>query len=219
MGALGTVGQLLEERIRSTHGGINDGGVGMSPFAIASTACSDTRPLHDATQRAGAEPLPVSALEAINRLRDDVDEVADFPLWVPEVIGTTLAAGVAFAAMAAIDLRLTIISAIPLLLPRYRRLSGFGLDHLRYRYAAGKLEDQYTSLLGSIIAAASLILRNSVPAALQRLHHITQQRQQVGVRGEMVQHAQAALVGEAWPSVVWSSIGMAEPPSCAGASV
>ena len=150
---------------------------------------------HALTQRAGAEPLPVSALEAINRLRDDVGEVADFPLWIPEVIGTTLAAGMAFAAMATIDLRLTVISAIPLLLlgivayliwPYY----------LRYRYAAGTLADQYTSLLGSILAGAqSLILRNSAPAALQRLDHIAQQRQQVGVRGEMVQHAQNALVG------------------------
>ncbi len=149
---------------------------------------------HALTQRAGAEPLPVSALEAINRLRDDVDEVADFPLWLPEVVGTTLSAGIAFAAMATVDSRLTLICAIPLLLlgivayliwPYY----------LRYRYAAGKLEDQYTSLLGSILAGAqSLILRNSAPAALQRLEHITSQRQQVGVRGEMVQHAQAALV-------------------------
>jgi len=150
---------------------------------------------HALTQRAGAEPLPVSALEAINRLRDDVDEVADFPLWLPEVVGTTLAAGIAFAAMAAIDGRLTLICVIPLLLlgvvayliwPYY----------LRYRYAAGALEDQYTSVLGSIIAGAqTLILRNSAPAALQRLDHITQQRQHVGVRGVMLQQAQEALVG------------------------
>jgi len=150
---------------------------------------------HALYERAGAEPLPVSALEAINRLRDDVDEVADFPLWLPEVVGTTLAAGIAFAAMAAIDGQLTLICGIPLLLlgvvayliwPYY----------LRYRYAAGALEDQYTSVLGSIIAGAqTLILRNSAPAALQRLDHITQQRQHVNVRGMMLQQAQAALVG------------------------
>ena len=150
---------------------------------------------HALYERAGAEPLPVSALEAINRLRDDVDEVADFPLWLPEVAGTTLAAGIAFAAMAAIDGRLTLICGIPLLLlgvvayliwPYY----------LRYRYAAGTLEDQYTSVLGSIIAGAqTLILRNSAPAALQRLDHITAQRQHVNVRGVMLQQAQAALVG------------------------
>jgi len=150
---------------------------------------------HALYERAGAEPLPVSALEAINRLRDDVGEVADFPLWLPEVVGTTLAAGIAFAAMAAIDSRLTLLCGIPLLLlgvvayliwPYY----------LRYRYAAGALEDQYTSVLGSIIAGAqTLILRNSAPAALQRLDHITAQRQQVGVRGVMLHQAQEALVG------------------------
>ncbi len=150
---------------------------------------------HALYHRAGAEPLPVSALEAINRLRDDVDEVADFPLWLPEVVGTTLAAGIAFAAMVAIDGRLTLLCGIPLLLlgvvayliwPYY----------LRYRYAAGALEDQYTSVLGSIIAGAqTLILRNSAPAALLRLSHISQQRQHVGVRGVILQQAQEALVG------------------------
>lgn len=68
--------------------------------------------------------------------------------------------------------------------------------YLRYRYAAGALEDQYTSMLGSIIAGAqTLILRNSAPAAMQRLSDITRQRQQVGVRGVMLHQAQEALVG------------------------
>jgi hypothetical protein len=43
------------------------------------------------------------ALEAINRLRDDVDEVADFPLWIPEVVGTSSVAIGAFLIMAQLD--------------------------------------------------------------------------------------------------------------------
>ena len=70
--------------------------------------------LHQTLQRPGAEPLPVSALEAINRLRDDVDEVADFPLWIPEVVGTSSVAIGAFLIMAQIDLPLSLVSVLPL---------------------------------------------------------------------------------------------------------
>ena len=36
-------------------------------------------------RRPGAVPLPISAGEAVSRFDNDVDEVADFPLWFPHV--------------------------------------------------------------------------------------------------------------------------------------
>jgi len=134
-------------------------------------------------RRPGAVPLPVSALEAINRLRDDVDEVADFPLWIPEVIGTTLAAGVAFALMYHIDAKLSITVAMPLvLLGVVARL--LWSRYLHYRYAAGAIDDRYSSQLGSIVAAAqTLKLTASAPYALQRLHRLGDERRHINVRG------------------------------------
>ncbi len=145
-------------------------------------------------RRPGAVPLPVSALEAINRLRDDVDEVADFPLWIPEVIGTSLAAGVAFALMYHIDTRLSITVAIPLvLLGIVARL--LWSWYLRYRYAAGAIDDRYSSQLGSIIAAAqTLKLTASVPYALQRLHALGTERRRINVRGIALHGALAMAV-------------------------
>ena len=48
-------------------------------------------------RRPGAERLPVSPGDAISRLRGDVAEVADFPTWLPHLLGY-----LSFAAMAII---------------------------------------------------------------------------------------------------------------------
>jgi len=145
-------------------------------------------------RRPGAVPLPVSALEAINRLRDDVDEVADFPLWIPEVIGTSLAAGVAFALMYHIDAWLSITVAIPLVLLGVIARLLWG-RYLHYRYAAGAIDDRYSSQLGSIIAAAqTLKLTASVPYALQRLHALGGERRRINVWGNALHGALAMAV-------------------------
>lgn len=42
-------------------------------------------------RRPGALALPVSTGEAVSRYRDDVNEVADFPTWLPHMVGHSLA--------------------------------------------------------------------------------------------------------------------------------
>lgn len=150
--------------------------------------------LQQALERPGAEPLPVSALEAINRLRDDVDEVADFPLWIPEVIATIGTGIVAFVVMGSIDLTLSIISGIPLILLGVAAYLIWP-HYLKFRYQAGMCEDRFTSLLGSVIAGAQTIkLANSSTSALERLDIISRERQRVNVRGLILYHAQSTLV-------------------------
>ncbi len=150
--------------------------------------------LQQALERPGAEPLPVSALEAINRLRDDVDEVADFPLWIPEVIATVGTGIVAFLVMSSIDLTLSAMSVIPLVLLGVASYLIWP-HYLAFRYQAGMCEDRFTSLLGSVIAGAQTIkLANSSASALERLDVISRQRQHVNVRGHILYHAQGALV-------------------------
>lgn len=150
--------------------------------------------LQQALERPGAEPLPVSALEAINRLRDDVDEVADFPLWIPEVIATVGTGIVAFVVMSSIDLTLSALSVIPLVLLGVASYLIWP-HYLAYRYQAGMCEDRFTSLLGSVIAGAQTIkLANSSAPALERLNEISRERQRVNVRGLILYNAQNTLV-------------------------
>lgn len=150
--------------------------------------------LQQALERPGAEPLPVSALEAINRLRDDVDEVADFPLWIPEVIATVGTGIVAFVVMSSIDATLSAMSVIPLVLLGVAAYLIWP-HYLAFRYQAGMCEDRFTSLLGSVIAGAQTIkLANSSASALARLDVISRARQRVNVRGHILYHAQSTLV-------------------------
>ncbi len=150
--------------------------------------------LHQALQRPGAQPLPVSALEAINRLRDDVDEVADFPLWIPEVISTSSVAIGAFLIMAQLDLQLSLISVLPLF-----ALGGAAYaiwpHYLKFRYQAGEREDEYTSLLGSLIAGATT-LRMCAQAddALAHVQRISDQRRRINVWAIALFQAQHFLV-------------------------
>ncbi len=65
-------------------------------------------------RRPGALPPPVSSGEAISRYRDDVSEVADFPTWLPEVIGPVIAFILAVTIMARINLLITLIIFVPL---------------------------------------------------------------------------------------------------------
>ncbi len=66
-------------------------------------------------RRPGDRPLPVSPGEAINRFRNDVGEVADFPTWLPDQIGKIGAALVAIVIMARIDLTITVVIFVPLI--------------------------------------------------------------------------------------------------------
>jgi ATP-binding cassette, subfamily B, bacterial len=150
--------------------------------------------LQQALERPGAEQLPVSALEAINRLRDDVDEVADFPLWIPEVIATVGTGIVAFVVMSSIDTTLSAMSVIPLVLLGVASYLIWP-HYLKYRYEAGMCEDRFTSLLGSVIAGAQTIkLADSSTSTLERLNVISRERQRVNVRGLILYHAQSTLV-------------------------
>jgi len=66
-------------------------------------------------KRPGNIPLPVSSGEAINRFRNDVAEVADFPTWLPDQVGKWVAAAIAVVIMARINLTMTIIIFLPLI--------------------------------------------------------------------------------------------------------
>ena len=52
-------------------------------------------------RRVGDSPLPLSSGEAVNRLRADVDEVADFPTWLPRCARASRNAGVAMPVVSA----------------------------------------------------------------------------------------------------------------------
>ena len=65
-------------------------------------------------RRPGAQGIPVSSGEAINRFDDDVGETSDFPLWLPEMAGQVLFSAIAVVIMARINLGITALVVLPL---------------------------------------------------------------------------------------------------------
>ena len=106
-------------------------------------------------RRPGAVPLAVTSGEAISRFRDDVDEVTDFPLWLPDQAGMLLTAMLALAIMARIELTITLVAFIPLLGVIVLSRFAWGRIH-RYqhesRVAAGAVAGLLGEAFGSVHA-------------------------------------------------------------------
>jgi ATP-binding cassette subfamily B protein len=81
-------------------------------------------------RRPGDNALPVSSGEAINRFRNDVAEVGDFPTWLPDIGGKVIAAAIAILVMARINLTITLVIFAPLAYPALQ-------PHERPRYGRG----------------------------------------------------------------------------------
>jgi ATP-binding cassette subfamily B protein len=107
-------------------------------------------------RRPGAMIMPVSSGEAINRYRNDVAEVADFPTWLPEVAGSALAFVIAVIIMAQINLLITLVIFLPLAgtIVVTRRAWA---HYLHYSHAARLATDQVTGFLGELFGAVQAI--------------------------------------------------------------
>jgi ATP-binding cassette, subfamily B, bacterial len=65
-------------------------------------------------RRSGEKALKLSPGETVNRFGTDVGEVTDFPTWFPDQAGKLVAAVIALAIMAAINLPITLVIFVPL---------------------------------------------------------------------------------------------------------
>lgn len=127
--------------------------------------------------------LPVSPGEAVNRFRHDVEEVSDFPTWLPDQLGKWVAAIIALVIMARIDLLITLVIFIPLVF--ILLITRWAWNKiLNYSRAVGQATDQVTGFLGEIFNAVQAIqLADAVDDVSRRLSGLNNLRQ-------------AAMVGE-----------------------
>ncbi len=107
-------------------------------------------------RRRGDLALPVTSGQAINRFRDDVEEVTDFPLWLPDQVGKWIAAVVAVVIMARINLAVTLVVFLPLVgVIGLSRLAWHTLSQLSL--ACSQATDAVTGYLGEIFSAVQAI--------------------------------------------------------------
>ena len=143
--------------------------------------------------RRGDAPLPVSPGEAVNRFREDVAEVCDFPTWLPDALGQIGAAGVAILIMASLNLSLTLVIFLPLLATL--GLSRLAWDRLREnRRASGEAADAVTGFLAETFGAVQAVKVAGAEASLAaRFAELNEARGRAAVREEFFRAAVTAI--------------------------
>jgi len=109
-----------------------------------------------ALRRPGAVAAPIAPGDAVSRLRDDVEEVADFPTWFPNVAGQVVASAVAIAIMARIDLTITLFVFIPLTGGAVVTRLAWARIH-RYAHAGRVATSAVTAFLGEAFGAVQAV--------------------------------------------------------------
>jgi len=138
-------------------------------------------------RRSGADPLPVSPGEAINRLRGDIGETADFPTWLPDVGGKVMAAVIAVVIMARINLAITLWIFLPLALTILTSRVVWS-RYLVYFRASKTAEDAVAGFLGQILDAVQAIkVANAGRGVVGHLSRLNDARRKAEVNTRVTQ--------------------------------
>ena len=109
-----------------------------------------------ALRRPGALPLPVPVGDELSRYEHDVEEVSDFPLWIPEMAGQSIASLIALIIMASINLRITLVIFLPLAFSIVAARLAWARIH-RYRHASRVATGNVIGFLGEMFSAVQAV--------------------------------------------------------------
>ncbi len=130
----------------------------------------------------GAEPLPVSTGDAMNRLNEDLADFADFPTWIPELVGHGLFTFFALIVMFQIAPWITAVTLIPFIGVFF--LNRFAFDRfLRYGHEARAASSQVTGFLGEIFGAIQAMkVADAEAGTMAYFQHLNEARRVANVR-------------------------------------
>lgn len=148
-------------------------------------------------RRPGAVGLPVASGDAMNRFASDVGEVADFPTWLPHMVGNILASTIAIAIMASINLRITLIVFVPLLLViGLARLTWDRIQH--YQHQGRQTTGAVTGFLGELFGAVQAVkVANAEEDVIEHLQSLSEMRRRAVVRARLFGEMIGTLSGSA----------------------
>ncbi len=148
-------------------------------------------------RRPGSQAPAVSSGEAIYRLRNDVDEVSDFPTWLPDVAGQVTTALVAILIMARINLQITLVIFLPLLGTfLISRLAWGRIVH--YHRLSGLASDAVTGFLGEMLAAVQAVkIANAEDSTVGHFARLNEARRQAELKVQVFHGMLDSLFGGA----------------------
>lgn len=124
---------------------------------------------------ANALPADSSPGEAVSRLRDDMEHISLFMTWTADPIGQIIAIGAAFVTLAVIDVRITVLSFLPLVII-LAFVTSLNNRIRSYRKANQESIGRVTGLLGELFGAVQAVkvagAEEHVVAHLQRINEL-----------------------------------------------
>jgi ATP-binding cassette, subfamily B, bacterial len=145
----------------------------------------------------GAQPLPSSSGEAISRLRDDVQAVTLGLSWMLDPVGQVVVAGLAVAALARVDPRLTLAVLAPVVVVIVLvRIANARI--ITFRRVAQQSIGNVTGLLGDVFSAALAIkVADAEERVVAHLRKLNDSRR----RAQLADRVFSAFVGSAATNV------------------
>ena len=133
----------------------------------------------------GAQALPVAPGEAVSRFGDDVGEVKDFPVWLPDVLGKLLFALFAIVIMWRINWQMTLVAVGPGLLGLW--LAKFAWSRMLRAFEASALaRDAVKGYLGEILGAVQAIkVADAETNVIKHFHGINATRRKAELREKL----------------------------------
>lgn len=141
-----------------------------------------TNVVRNVFKKPGAQPLPMSGGEAINRLDDDVADFADYPTWIPELAGHFLFGVFAFVIMYRISPLITLVAALPLLSVIFINRAVW-TRFLSYSRQSSQSNSIVTGFLGEILGAVQAVkVANAEADTMHYLNGLNDKRRLINVR-------------------------------------
>jgi ATP-binding cassette subfamily B protein len=155
-------------------------------------------------RRPGALPLPVSTGDAMSRFGSDVDELSDWPTWLPHVVGHVTSTVVAVAIMASISLRVTLFVFVPLAAVTVGSRIAWG-RLLTYARASRAADGAMTGFLGEVFGAVQAVkVADAGPDVVQHFVALAETLRRMQLRERLFQ----ALVDASSQVAVAFGMGM-----------
>ncbi len=141
-----------------------------------------TNVLKNILRKPGAQPLPVPTGDVINRTDDDLADFADFPTWIPEVVGQALFTIFAFIIMFRIAPTITLVAMMPLVAVFF--LTRWAWNHFLRLVRETRISDsRVTAFLGETFGAIQAMkVADAETAVSHYFRTINEDRRQANVR-------------------------------------
>jgi ATP-binding cassette subfamily B protein len=136
-------------------------------------------------KRPGAIALTVPPGDAVSRFDGDVGEVADFPTWIPHVLGHLGFALIAIIIMFRINPTITLFVALPII--GVAIITRMGRDRfLNYLHASRDAGSAVTGFLGEIFGAVQAIkVNNAEQGVINHFQSLNEKRRRAGVKASL----------------------------------